>query len=159
VVGIFPNDEAIVRLVGALLIEQNNEWAVQRARYMTLETMAQMSDDLQISLPADIPSGPCRKARPSAASYATSRDTIHIGPRTIVFRIVSSLYPNEFGGGIQILKFAPVRPGITLRGVVQGMNQSGAARQADERIIAAMVSRDKYLERRTAHLMVYGSLR
>ncbi len=52
VVGIFPNDEAIVRLVGALLLEQNDEWAVQRARYLTLETMAQMSDDPQISLPA-----------------------------------------------------------------------------------------------------------
>ncbi|MBP1888256.1 transposase-like protein [Ensifer mexicanus] len=52
VVGIFPNDEAIVRLVGALLLEQNDEWAVQRARYLTLETMASMSDDPQISLPA-----------------------------------------------------------------------------------------------------------
>lgn len=52
VVGIFPNDDAIVRLVGALLLEHDDEWAVQRARYMTLETMAAMSDDPIISLPA-----------------------------------------------------------------------------------------------------------
>jgi len=52
VVGIFPNDDAIVRLVGALLLEQNDEWAVQRSRYLTLETINQMSDDPLISLPA-----------------------------------------------------------------------------------------------------------
>ncbi len=52
VVGIFPNDVAIMRLVGALLLEQNDEWAVQRSRHMTLETIAKMSDDPLISLPA-----------------------------------------------------------------------------------------------------------
>lgn len=51
VVGIFPNDKSIVRLVGALLLEQNDEWAVQRARYMTLETISQISDDPLVSLP------------------------------------------------------------------------------------------------------------
>ena len=50
VVGIFPNDAAIVRLVGALLQKKNDEWAAQRARYMTLETMAPVSDDPLISL-------------------------------------------------------------------------------------------------------------
>lgn len=45
VVGIFPNEDAITRLVGAILLEQNDEWAVQRARYMTLETIATVSDD------------------------------------------------------------------------------------------------------------------
>ncbi|MBF0563188.1 MAG: IS256 family transposase, partial [Alphaproteobacteria bacterium] len=52
VVGIFPNEEAITRLVGAILLEQNDEWAVQRARYMTLETIATVSDDPHVSLPA-----------------------------------------------------------------------------------------------------------
>ena len=52
VVGIFPNEAAITRLVGAILLEQNDEWAVQRARYMTLETIGSLSDDPILKLPA-----------------------------------------------------------------------------------------------------------
>lgn len=40
-----------VRLVGAILLEQNDEWAVQRARYMTLETIAPLGDDPIVNLP------------------------------------------------------------------------------------------------------------
>lgn len=45
VVGIFPNEAAINCLVGAILMEQSDEWAIQRARYMTLGTMAPLSDN------------------------------------------------------------------------------------------------------------------
>ncbi len=39
VVGIYPNDESLVRLAGALLIEQNDEWLVGR-RYLSAESLA-----------------------------------------------------------------------------------------------------------------------
>lgn len=52
VVGIFPNEAAITRLVGAILLEQNDEWVVRRTRYITLEGIAPMSDDAHVSLPA-----------------------------------------------------------------------------------------------------------
>ena len=51
VVGIFPNEQSMTRLVGAILLEQNDEWAVQRARYMTLETIAPLRDDPFVTLP------------------------------------------------------------------------------------------------------------
>ena len=51
VVGIFPNEAAIVRLVGALLLEQNDEYAIQK-RYMSLESLAPMSDNPSFRLPA-----------------------------------------------------------------------------------------------------------
>jgi transposase-like protein len=63
VIGIFPNDEAIVRLVGAFamvlepmahngsLLETNDEWAVAR-RYMSLETLARLTDNPTVRLPA-----------------------------------------------------------------------------------------------------------
>lgn len=41
----------ITRLIAALLLEQNDEWAVQRARYMTLESIGQTNDDEGVSLP------------------------------------------------------------------------------------------------------------
>ncbi|MGK7865616.1 IS256 family transposase [Falsiroseomonas sp. E2-1-a4] len=52
VVGIFPNEAAITRLIGAILLEQSDEWATQRSRYMTLETISTVSDTAPVSLPA-----------------------------------------------------------------------------------------------------------
>ena len=77
VVGIFPNDDAIIRLVGAILLEQNNEWAGQRARYMTLEPVASLSDDPLVSLPAPAHAG---KASRHSLSYTTLWGTIQARP-------------------------------------------------------------------------------
>jgi hypothetical protein len=38
---IFPNDDSIVRLIGAVLLEANDEWQLQH-RYMQIEGMAEL---------------------------------------------------------------------------------------------------------------------
>ena len=50
VVGIFPNDAAAVRLIGALMLEASDEWAVTR-RYMSLEALARVVQIDPVSLP------------------------------------------------------------------------------------------------------------
>ncbi len=51
VVGIFPNEAAITRLVGALLLEQNDEWQLQR-RYLQLEGLQALADNQPARLSA-----------------------------------------------------------------------------------------------------------
>lgn len=53
VIGIFPNDKAVIRLVGALMLEQNDEWSLQR-RYMQLEGLLSLSDNQPARLSAVI---------------------------------------------------------------------------------------------------------
>lgn len=75
VVGIFPSEAAIRRLVGVILLKQNDERAVQRARYMTLVSFASVSDDPLVSL-AHIDADPGQAGDPLAiASYTTPWDT------------------------------------------------------------------------------------
>jgi len=53
VVGIFPNEAAIVRLIGAVLLEQNDEW--QLHRYMQVEAMADLAAPASDAEPKQIP--------------------------------------------------------------------------------------------------------
>lgn len=78
VIGIFPNDEAIVRFVGTLMLETDDEWAVAR-RYMSLETLARMTDNPTIRLPAvAVWSDPGLSE--GRRSYTIHRDTTAIEP-------------------------------------------------------------------------------
>jgi putative transposase len=54
VVGIFPNEPAIVRLIGAVLLEQNDEWQLQH-RYMQLEAMAELIPPAVDAEPLQLP--------------------------------------------------------------------------------------------------------
>jgi transposase-like protein len=54
VVGIFPNEASITRLIGAVLLEQNDEWLLQH-RYMQIEGMAELTSPLIDADPAKLP--------------------------------------------------------------------------------------------------------
>ena len=53
VVGIFPGEQSIVRLIGAVLLEANDEWQLQH-RYMQTEVMAELTPTLIEALPPQI---------------------------------------------------------------------------------------------------------
>jgi hypothetical protein len=78
VVGIFPNEDTIVRLIGAISKKKMNG----RSRYMTLETIAPLAMIQQSAFrlsPTDLP-GSCRRTRCPTASYTTPGDTIPSRP-------------------------------------------------------------------------------
>jgi putative transposase len=54
VVGIFPNEASIIRLIGAVLLEANDEWLLQH-RYMGVEAMAELLSPHQTNETLQIP--------------------------------------------------------------------------------------------------------
>jgi len=74
--------------LSAILLEQRDKWAVQRGRYMTLETIAALSDDALVGLPA-VAIWPIRTIPEivvvKASSYTTPRDTIEVRHETLRF--------------------------------------------------------------------------
>ena len=51
--GIFPNEGSIIRLIGAVLLEANDEWQTQ-SRYMQTEAMAELTPALTDAVPTQI---------------------------------------------------------------------------------------------------------
>jgi hypothetical protein len=92
VVDILPNKVAVTHLAGTILLQQNNEWAVQRARYMRLETLPTIGNVALIRLPDTATRPNLPTSRCPRNCYTIPRDTIF----TSAFPREDHLQPRSF---------------------------------------------------------------
>ena len=122
VVGIFPNEAAITRLVGAVLLEQRDEWAVQHRRYMTLENAMQLGDHPFVSPRL---TAPAHAGGPNLRALA-----LHLRfSQNIGFDRLRGVYHDVFG--VRISAGALVK--MTRAGAAPFAAQAGPARRAAAR--------------------------
>src|SRR4051794_30992072 len=72
VVGIFPNEGAIIRLIGAVLLEANDEWQLQH-RYMQTEAMSELTPLLTDAMPDRLSTIAARSVAASATQQFPPR--------------------------------------------------------------------------------------
>jgi putative transposase len=73
-VGIFPNDRAVIRLTGALRLNQNDEWSIS-CDYMSLESLPSVTDDPLVTLPC-VATRSTSDRNKGRCTYTTSRGTL-----------------------------------------------------------------------------------
>lgn len=97
VVGIFPDRASIVRLVGAVLAEQNDEWAVASRRYLSVESLAKALADPEPEEAAETPALPVAAKMPDYVTIAANYEAVGalLRPCELTARLIHRPHPSR----------------------------------------------------------------